>query len=373
MVFVVTFSTSCVEEYWPEVDRYQNVLVVDGMLTNKDSVVVNLSYSSSINDSRLIPISGALVYIVENSENTIYLNEIMAGTYQSDNDFFKGSIGSSYKLFVELGNGSKYQSDECFLQQSAPIDSVYGISEPHNLTTRDIPQQGIQFYLDNHNDLLDTCYYMWRLNKTYNYQSTFNIDYTWEGAFIPFPKPDSLRTCWHSSQVQEIFTYSTRNIDEPIIKAFPLNYSSTDNKELSIRYSLLVSQLSISKEAFDFWDAMRSQNINQGNLYSKQPMQIRGNVRNIANDEEPVLGFFTVGGVTKKRIYVNRPSLPFYYMICEPDYKSMGRIKYEPPEFWPIFLTESVDGAIGMATLDVCFDCRLEAGGSLTPPDFWEY
>ena len=92
MVFVVTFSTSCVEEYWPEVDRYQNVLVVDGMLTNKDSVVVNLSYSSSINDSRLIPISGALVYIVENSEHTIYLNEIMAGTYQSDNDFFKGSF-----------------------------------------------------------------------------------------------------------------------------------------------------------------------------------------------------------------------------------------------------------------------------------------
>ena len=58
-------------------------------------------------------------------------------------------------------------------------------------------------------------------------------------------------------------------------------------------------------------------------------------------------------------------------MICEPDYKSMGWIRFEPPQYWPIYLTMSNEGALGMATLEECFDCRLE-GGSLTPPDFWE-
>ncbi|NQU35895.1 MAG: DUF4249 domain-containing protein [Bacteroidetes bacterium] len=364
--------TSCVEKYWPQVDRYNHVLVVDGFLSNSnDPATVNLSYSSSINEGVFIPISDGIVYVVDNNQLTLTFTETEPGVYLSEDQSFQGQIGNSYQLFVELPNGNKYESEICWLNAPSPIDSVYGVQETREVPNRYLPQQIVQFYLDNHSDNSDTCYYMWRLNQTYKYQSSFDIDYTWEGEFKPFPVPDSMRTCWHDSQVQEIFTFTTKNLASPLIDRFPLNFCSTDTKELSIRYSLLVSQLSISKEAFDFWDAMRQQNVDMENLHSRQPFQLRGNIKNIENAEETVLGYFTVAGVTKKRIYVNRPALPFYYMICEPDYGSMGWIQFEPPEYWPIYLTMSNSGALGMATLYECFDCQLE-GGSLRPPDFWE-
>jgi hypothetical protein len=176
-----------------------------------------------------------------------------------------------------------------------------------------------------------------------------------------------MRTCWHTAPVNNIFTYSTKYIDKPELVGFPINYVSTVNKTLSIRYSLLVSQLSISEQAFNFWDALRQQNIEKNNLYSQQPFQIRGNIKNVDNTEEPVLGYFTVAGVSKKRIFINRPPLIFHYDECTPDYEGMRFIRFEPG---PINIVD-IDGTKAMGNSESCFDCRLE-GGTLTPPPFWE-
>ena len=164
---------------------------------------------------------------------------------------------------------------------------------------------------------------------------------------------------------------STQYLDEPVITKLPLIYISTETKMLSIRYSLLVKQLSIPKDAINFWDALRQQNIDQGNLYSQQPFQIRGNVRNINNPDEVVLGYFTVAGITEKRIFVNRPLLNFYYGVCTPDFENIGWLAYEmDPDYWPTYVTEIPGKGKALGTNEDCFDCRLE-GGTLTPPDFW--
>lgn len=362
---------SCIDSYWPEVDRYQNLLVVDGLLTNsKEPTVVRLSISSSINEGELIPVGGAEMYITNEIQYEIPLSEIEHGTYQVVDSSFRGQVGSSYQLHIQLPNGQNYVSDICHLIEPSPIDSVFGVIESSSQQNSNHDLYGIQFYIDNHSNVADTGYYLWKLSQTYKYRSSFNLDFTWEGAFIPYPKPDSLRTCWYTSQISTIYTYSTKYIDKPVITNFPLNYSSTKSKELSIRYSLMVKQLTISKEAFDFWDALQQQNIEQGNLYSQQPIQIKGNMHNVNNEEEPILGYFTVAGIAEKRIYVNRPALPFYYDICFPDTEAMIGIQFQPASP-PIYITQLISGGLAMGTQDLCFDCRIE-GGSLTPPDFWE-
>lgn len=364
--------TSCVEKFWLEIDNYENVLVVDGLLTNGDEpVVVRLSVSSPINNEALIPISGCKLYIIDEDELEIPLTEIESGIYQVLDISFKGQIGSSYQLYISLPNGQDYVSDICHLLAPSPIDSVYGLAESSEMANSHHDLHGIQFYIDNHNNLTDTCYYMWKLSQTFKYRASFNLDYTWEGEYIPYPNPDSLRTCWHTAPVNDIFTFSTKYLDEPVITNFPLNFTSTETKMLSIRYSLLVRQLSISENAFNFWDALRQQNIEQGGLYSRQPIQIKGNVHNVNNPDEPVLGYFTVAGVTNKRIFVNRPPLPFYYDVCVPDFESMRWIAFEPSSNYPIYLTDIPGQGLAMGARKLCFDCRLE-GGSLTPPDFWE-
>ena len=369
ILFITLGSISCVDKYWPEIDKYESVLVVDGLLTNgNDTTVVYLSLSSSVNNGELIPLGGSQLYIVDENQSKIFLTETSTGIYKILDDTFTGRVGGSYQLHITLPNGKKYTSNICSMQAPSPIDSVYGLIESHQIPNQDEYMDGIQFYVDNHSNLSDTTYYLWRLEQSFQYKSTFNIDFIWNGTiFDPYPDPDSLRTCWYTSPVQSIFIHSTKYTDKPELIGKPLNYVSTINKTLSIRYSLLVNQLSISEEAFNFWDALRQQNIEKGNLYSQQPFQIRGNVKNVNNAEEPVLGYFTVAGISKKRIYINRPPLAFHYDECVPDYEGMRFIRFEPG---PIYIVNA-EGILAMGNSDICFDCRLE-GGSITPPYFWQ-
>ncbi len=370
---IVVFFSSCVEKYWPKVDEYADVIVIDGLLTNViEQTEVNLSYSSSVNVGQLNPLSNGIVYIEDNNQVKFSFVESSPGKYIPEDALFQGVIGNSYQLFVELPGNNTYQSDICILLEPEPLDSVFGVEETRVVPNRYLPQNGIQFYLNNHTNYSDTVYYLWRLSHTYKYQASFDIDYTWEGDFYLNPVPDTFRNCWRTSKILEIFTYTTKYLQQPVLNRFPLNFVSTDGRELTIRYSLLVSQFTVSKPTFDFWDILRQQNINLSNLYAQQPFQIKGNIKNVNNEDDVVLGYFTVAGATNKRIYINRPSIPFNYPICEPDYTSMRWIIYEPPSTWPIYLTQDQNtGAIGMGAMESCFDCRLD-GGELTPPDFWE-
>lgn len=371
ILFIFIITTSCVDSYWPEIDKYDNVLVVDGLLTNDptDTIVIKLSTSSSINSGELIPLSGSELYITDIGNTEVYLTETNPGTYKVMDNGFTGLTGHSYQLNITLQNGKRYQSDICKLTLQSPIDSVYGLIESHQMPNSNEQVGGVQFYINNHRNIADTAYYLWKLAQTFEYKSSFSIDYIWTGSiFDPYPNPDSLRTCWYTSSINNIFTYTTKYLDKPIIEKLPLNFTSTKSKSLSIRYSLLVKQLSITEEAYIFWDALKQQNIEQNGLYSQQPIQIRGNVTNISDSDEAVLGYFTVAGVTKKRIYINRPPLVFLYDECTPDFDGMRFIRFEPG---PIYIVD-VQGNLAMGNSDGCFDCRL-SGGILTPPSFWNY
>jgi hypothetical protein len=334
-------------------------------------VSVKLSVSGSVSGEQFIPLSGGELYITDENRQSTMLTETETGVYQAADTSFRGQVGNSYQLHINLPNGQSYISDLCYLRAPAPIDSVYGIAEIPDGSNDSHAYPGLQFYVTNHSEVSDTSYYLWKLSQTWEYKSTFDIDYIWVGEFIPYPDPDSLRTCWHTANVDQIIFASTLYLDPTAVNQFPLHFVSTESKRLSIRYSLLVKQLSISEGAFNFYNSISEQNIEQGDLWTQQPYQIPGNMHNVNNPDEPVLGYFVVGGVSEKRIFINRPALEFYYDICTPDFESLQYIEFWPESTWPIYIDDIMFLGWAMADQKLCFDCRLE-GGSLSPPDFWQ-
>ena len=70
---ILIISNSCIDKVWPDVDKYENILVVDGLLTDSDDpTTVKLSYSSSINSAELIPASGAELYLTSNIQDDVF-------------------------------------------------------------------------------------------------------------------------------------------------------------------------------------------------------------------------------------------------------------------------------------------------------------
>ncbi len=374
LVLIVVFLVSCEDRYWPELDEnYQNLLVVDGMITSADPpYTVKLSSSSSVNNPHIYPLSGYQVKILDNHGNIEYLTETKNGEYMTAPNGIHGIIGRKYKIVLTSPEGNQYESAFEEMQMSTEIESVYTELKYTGDGNSVFDITGLQFKINTKLAQGDTNYYLWRLISTYKYKADFKIRYIFDGTLRPFTNYDSLRTCWKTDTIWEVFTYNTEDLSEPIITDFPLHFVTTKTKELSIRYSLLVKQYSLSKEAYNFWNTVKEQSSELGGLYSQQPFQIRGNLKSINKPDESVLGYFIVAGLAQKRIFVDKPQVLMQYPICEIgdwERENFGSIFLFPEDSWPVYATYDLNYSPALPNQE-CMNCEA-SGGVIQKPEFW--
>jgi len=374
LVLIVLFFGACKEEFWPELGEYENILVVDGSITNEPGPYeIKLSISTSVQNPQFVPYSGAKVSIIDDEGLVESLTEKSPGHYQTLDNGFQGVVGKAYKISITL-DGKTYESSYQTIPQPVGIEDIYTKIETRATENDFYTLYGYQFYLDTEMAESDTTFYLWRLYGTYKYRSDFLIRYIWDGRLIPFPQPDSLYTCYNDDNIDNFYTMSTAGLAEPVIKGLPLNFVNTETRKLSIRYSLLVKQFSLNRNAYEYFDRVNAISSEQESLFTEQPYQVRGNVFNVENSDELVLGYFLVGGVAVKRIYVDRPKgVEFHYGECEltqRDFEAFGFIGWTDPVTWPLFVTTSPNGARALPHQG-CMDCR-EDGGEPVVPGFWE-
>lgn len=368
---------ACEERYTPKIDtKYENVLVVDGMVTSAlGPYTIKLSSSTQIDSYEYNPMPGFQVIIQDDTGNSEILNEDEPGIYRTDSNGIQGIPGRSYQLKLKSTDGKNYQSGFEKLNYPVGIDSVYKKLEYQTDPDYTYNIEGYQFYVDTKAGESDSNYFFWSLTSTYKYRSDLIIRWIYDGTLRPFTAFDSLRTCWKTEKVKEIFLYNTEGLAAPSIQEFPLHYVSTELRDLSIRYSLFTEQLTISKAAYTFWNSVKEQNSEIGELYTKLPYQIRGNLYNPDNPDELVLGYFMAAGIDSKRIFVNRPYPPVVmrYPICtlsEAEYMNFGTIFLTKPEDWPIYATFDNNGANALPDNQDCMNCILK-GGTILKPEFW--
>ena len=364
---------ACEESFRPELEEFDPILVIEGGINNRPGpYTVRLSFSSGIYPEDQQAVEDAMVEIIEEGGDREMLSENEPGLYTTTNGGIRGIPGKSYKVRIRLENGNQYESEYQKMPAPIGIESVDADLESQFVSIDEPDILGYQFYVTSEQAANTENYLLWSLEATFKYRADYTIDYVYENYRVePYPNPTEFMTCWRTDQVNEVFTFNTSALSEPKIERLPLHFLRGDGREMSIRYSLLVKQLTLTQEAYTFWDNLKRLIESQESLYNIQPFQIRGNVRNVDDPEERVLGFFLVSGQTEKRIFVDRPEeveTPFSY--CSLNYMLAGFLGLVPEERWPIYIYEDDTGAMGVAN-DACFDCR-ELGGTLIEPEFWE-
>lgn len=371
---MILVFNSCVEDYFPQIDRYTELLVVDGKITDKPGpYTVRISRSSVVNNPEYKPVQGCIVTISDNLGNNEKLHETDSGLYLTNTNGIQGIIGRKYKIAIQLPNGEMYASAFEEMKSPVKLDSVYAEIDYKEDKDYDHPLEGYQFYLDTEASPLDSNYYLWDLEATFHYQSDYTIRWIYEGSLEWFVATDSLYNCWTTYTVNRVFTIKTDGLNPNAILAYPLHFENTQTRRLSVKYSLLVNQYTITENAYKFYNGIK-ENDDDGSLYDKQPVQIKGNVFNIKDPDEPVLGYFLTAGSDEKRIFVDRPTYPvnFYYSNCtlsEADFERYSQLWWMPDSEYPIFAIETPGGRRAVPHKD-CVDCR-ERGGTITKPDFW--
>ncbi|GET22159.1 DUF4249 domain-containing protein [Prolixibacter denitrificans] len=366
----------CVEPFTPHVKKYSDLLVVDGTLTDEPgSQVVTVSRTSDYSEAEFLPENGCVVTILDDQGNIYPFNGKGDGKYVAE--FYQGDLkyGRAYMLRVIAGSGDVYESDYQVLKPAPPIDSVTARYETKVTAENTRGLKGYQFFVNTSDPTNNTRYYRWSAEETWEYHAPYEVVFMWDGTLHFFSFPDNRSTCWKTSDIPAIYTATTRDMSEDRLTNVKLSFVSTGSERLKWRYSLLVTEYSLSAESYEFWNGLEKQTQKTGGLYEAQPYMIEGNISCVSTPDEVVLGFFCVSGVSKKRIFVGPAPDPVYEMVCNLDkIGPRNPIEDYPESAYPVYLTGTLlpGGGYAMAASERrCFDC-LERGGTNVKPDFWE-
>lgn len=152
----------------------------------------------------------------------------------------------------------------------------------------------------------------------------------------------------------------------------PLHFVSNQTPRLQEKYSLLVVQHSLSYDAFLYWDKIRAQSGDAGGLFETQPSSSRGNISNINDPDEKVLGYFFASQVQEKRINVSEDfDFPIVGFDCPLDTaQSLEDFGMNYPYImWS--LSNWGRGPPYAYSYKECHDCTYR-GGVTTKPDYWD-
>ncbi|MBE0650630.1 MAG: DUF4249 domain-containing protein [Bacteroidales bacterium] len=374
LLFILLAFSSCVKIYSPKIEGADlNKYVVSGQITlGEDTQTVNVSLTSSINKPTYIPLLGCTVHILDNKDNTFPLVDMGNGDYSTMIDPKYMVPGKAFKVVVIVPDGDSIVSDYDTLSVVPPVDSIYYLRKD---IVSPVPYQskvGIQFYLDFKGANSDSRYYKWNVYETWEYHAEYPLEYYYDGTVHHIFPPDySKFTCWDTRKIPEVFTLSTENLSQNVYNNIPLQYVDNKTPKLANGYSMLVEQLALSKEAYDYWDQLRINSTQQGGLYEKQPIVIKGNLRDITHPDKEVLGFFGAASASFKRIFISQvPGLTLNYVIpCTTIVLKRGYIMI-PPSAYPAALMASQNGPLPIWLSQICVNCLLQ-GGTNVKPSFW--
>jgi hypothetical protein len=375
MLYILTLMvlSACIEPFELENNGYDRLLVVDGNLNNGPGpYVVKLSTSASIDRISYQPLTDCVVEIIDGADNSYLLSEIQAGQYETDSAAFIGQVGQSYQLRITTPDGKNYASSIDSIKPAVEINNVYAEYEEKTVFDSPILRYGYQFYLDATLPENEDQFLLWQLTSTYRFSADFKIFYYYDGSVKPFPKEDSLYYCYKTERVPGIFTLSTKALSSPEIKRKKLHYVDTRTKALTLRYSLLVNQYVVNEDAHDYWNSLNEINQSQGAVFAQQPYQVRGNIICTSDTTENVLGYFTVAGLSQKRVFVKWNDEYWAYPECvitDVEMMAYADIFRSRPSQWPILITQSAAGARAVVG-QYCIDCRT-TGAQLEKPSFW--
>ena len=383
LYFVVV---ACVEPFEPEIPNFERFLVVEGQISDeKAASEIRLSRSRAINSEEVIPERSATVTLSGAEGELYHFAEIAAGKYQSP-DTFRGGIGKSYTLNIETNDGATYRSFPLIVKKCPPIDSVYFESESR-ITDEGEVLSGIAILVDTHDPASAGRNYRWEWEEAWEVKVPYPSSYVWQDDTTtmntptcgwPTPRDHKIGLCYNTGLSNHILIESTARRVEDIVNHFELTYVSTDGYRLNSLYSINVQQRVMDDKEYKYWSEVKKLSETLGTVFDPQPYYIQGNIYNVNDPDEPVLGYVGASSVATKRIFITREhtrdlNFPFNGCIdeliavnyCLVDiYFGQGYLIAALPDYHPA--NEYVFMAPGR-----CSDCRED--GSIEKPEFWPY
>lgn len=313
-IILVAWLSACVDVFQAGIVSDLTILVVDAALNNLDTEQ-HISIMESVNAKGTvfnIPVRNAKVEVLENNSNRISFIEKREGVYVAPTNF-KLVVGNTYQLFFTKSDGKSYESGTEKLSGISEIIKIHDVFEMNGIQKGDKYLPANYVFIDTQDPKDEENNYLWTWQQwekqdicitceggRYNVNTGCLKQAQYQGQFFDYYCEGN---CWDILKNTELNVLNDvlsngKLIANRLVAKIP--YHSTNGTLLEIQ------QQSISVEAYKYFKLLAEQTQNTGTLVDTPPAAIIGNIKNINNAIEPVVGFFFVTSITKKRYWLDR-------------------------------------------------------------------
>lgn len=367
-LLLALFTIACKKVYEPPVIKANNkFLVFEGVINTGTNAVTTISLSRTRNLYDTLPFDAELSAkaSIEAESGVIFpLQERGKGIYSSGN--LNLNVAGKYRLRINTADGNQYLSDFVPVKQTPPIDSI---SWEQNA-------EGINIFVDTHDPQNKTTYYRWDFLETWEYLSFYESFLGFKNGQLYYLDSSEFRSrCWSNAPSTEVLIASSAKLSEDIINHTRLITIARHDEKIISRYSILVKQYALTKEAFEHWQILEKNKQQRGTIFEGQPAQLSENIHCITNPTEPVIGWVSASSIEEKRIFIRNSEVAPWgrgpigvacdvFFIAATD----AAIHLINPEYAPAYYVTGGGLAISSKR---CVDCTFYGNGVPVKPSFW--
>lgn len=364
LIIPAILFVACIEPTKPEFDFLTGLVTVEAIISNEEGTSFvriqesELSPAFNIETYLNTPVNNAQVtFINTNTLDVVNLTEGIDGEVYLPPANFKALIGDTWELDIKLPDGRHYKSLPETLKTPVQIDAIEAVYNPElefvSETNRLLPGHSINVTFNDPSN--EKNYYYWTFKSfepkrvclicTDSYYRNEVCD-NFNGFF---PTPNQLEP-FHITYLCEVECWRIRHtqnieiLDDEFVNGLTLNQIPVANILLYTRENILVelSQCSISQSAYRYYKTVKDIIKNNGGLNATPPAALVGNLYNVNEENEYVLGRFTATSTLRTDIFIDRTTIqedPLEMQGNNPENENQGT----PPGIPAVYVAPCVE------------------------------
>lgn len=256
-VVIGVLYSSCKESFTPpDIVDSRHYLVVEGFINTGEGPTTftltrtrNLSDTGAIHNVSGVPdsifVDGATVLVEDDAGNASPLPALGKGRYGGNQLYLDNQ--KKYRLYVKTGNGKEYASEYVPVLHTPPVGDI---------GWRTVQGDGLHISVSTDENAANNKYYRWTYSETWEFHTAYFSEYRYDPEDSMLKKrsdQELVYHCWQSDESHNILVATSDQLKSTELKNVDLTVVPYHDEKASILYSILVNQMAISKEEYEFW------------------------------------------------------------------------------------------------------------------------
>ena len=327
---------------------------------DKDTTIMIYLQKVSVEDEEGITYDG----VINISSSSSVSSSAYSSSFTAKVDTRSIDNSKKYRLHL-IADYKNYYTDYMAVEITPPIDSItYKVS---------YDSSAVSIQANTHNINEGTGYYKWTYQEDWEFRAKYFADYEYSyysNLISSIDVKDFNRYyCWCTNASSNIVLAGTSSLSENRVSGKELLSIDRGNNRVNYLYCITVTQKSISKEGYDYWESLRKNNNDIGGIFSPQPSELWGNLTCVEDTTIKVLGYVSCCTAETARKFISNDDLNIYKneQLCDQrEYNSYTDWQQAYLSGKDIITVD--EGSIIWANKE-CVDCRVY--GTKNKPSWW--